>query len=197
VTLISFATIQKDLPVNNGKIGKKLPEGLNVPKADHFFSADPDGVMTKHLDKLIPGQDKHYWSYGNFNMMRLLFWILEQTGPAEIILSTYSISPKTLQGVINRQEKGIIKNIRFIVDNRVRSLSPKPFALLAANFEYRCTAIHAKVACVWNENWKLSVVSSQNATDNPKIERGTIHTSVDVFEFDKRILEDVFNSGTT
>jgi len=197
VTLISFAPIKKEAPVSNEKTGKKLPEGLNVPEAEHFFSADPSGVMTKHLGKLVPGEDKHYWSYGNFNMMRLLFWILEQTGPTEILMSTYSISPKTLQGVISRREKGIIKDIRFIVDNRVRSLSPKPFALLAANFEYRCTAIHAKVACIWNEQWKISVVSSQNATDNPKVERGTIHTSAEVFEFDKRILENVFISGTT
>ncbi|MDR0682542.1 MAG: hypothetical protein LBG15_11955 [Dysgonamonadaceae bacterium] len=130
-------------------------------------------------------------------MMRLIFWIMEQTGPAEIILSTYSISPKTLQGVINRREKGIIKDIRFIVDNRVRSLSPKPFDLLVANFDYRCISIHAKVACIWNEAWKISVVSSQNATDNPKMERGTIHTSPAVFEFDKQILDDAFKSGTT
>ena len=195
--LIQFAPIQKEIPIDRQERSKKQPDSLDVSGNSCFFSSDPNGVMTKHLGKLITGQDKHYWSYGNYNMMRLIFWILEQTGPAEIIISTYSISPKTLQGIINRREKGIIKDIRFIIDNRVRSLSPKPFALLATNFKYRCTSIHAKVACIWNESWKISVVSSQNATDNPKIERGTIYTSPEVFKFDKRILEDVFESGTT
>jgi hypothetical protein len=197
MTLISFAPIQKEPVVDRQGETRKQPQSLNVSQNSCFFSADRNGVMTKHLGCLIQGEDKHYWSYGNFNMMRLIFWILEQTGPAEIILCTYSISPKTLQGVINRREKGVIKDIRFIVDNRVRSLSPKPFDLLVANFDYRCTSIHAKVACIWNENWKLSVVSSQNATDNPKMERGTIHTVPAVFEFDKRILDDAFKSGTT
>jgi hypothetical protein len=197
MTLISFAAIQKDTLPDWQEEDKQHPVNLNVSKSDCFFSAETDGVMTKHLGKIIHGQDKHYWSYGNFNMMRLIFWILEQIGPAEIVMSTYSISPKILQGVINRREKGIIKDIRFIIDNRVRSLSPKPFALLVANFPYRCTSIHAKVACIWNANWQISVVSSQNATDNPKIERGTIYTSAEVFEFDKQILENVFESGTT
>jgi hypothetical protein len=197
MSLVAFVPIQKRLLPDRQDEGKKNPENLNVSGNPCFFSADPEGIMTKHLGKLVQGEDKHYWSFGNYNMMRLIFWILEQTGPAEIIMSTYSISPKTLQGIIRRREKGTIKDIRFIVDNRVRSISPKPFDLLTANFAYRCTAIHAKVACIWNNCWKISVVSSQNATDNPKIERGTIHTSPEVFNFDKKILEDVFESGTT
>jgi hypothetical protein len=196
MSLIAFAPIKKDNPAGRQDDGRKNPANLNVSVASCFFSADPEGVMTGHPGKLVRGEDKHYWSYGNFNMMRLIFWILEQTGPAEILLSTYSISPKTLQGVINRREKGLIKDIRFIVDNRVRSLSPKPFDLPVASFDYRCTSIHAKVACIWNGDWTLSVVSSQNATDNPKLERGTIHTSPEVFEFDRRILENAFKSGT-
>jgi hypothetical protein len=197
MTLVSFSTLKKDVPEDRQNDARKHPESLNTSQNVCSFSADPAGVMTRHLGNITPGEDKHYWSYGNFNMMRLIFWILDQTGPASIILSTYSISPKTLQGVISRREKGIIRDIRFIVDNRVRSLSPKPFDLLVANFDYRCTSIHAKVACIWNENWKISVVSSQNATDNPKMERGTIHTSAEVFEFDRLILDDAFKRGTT
>lgn len=175
---------------------RKQPEALNASGALLSFSAETS-LITKHLGELVPGQDKHYWSFSNFNMMKLIFWVLEQTGPADILISTYSISPKTLQGVMNRREKGLIRNIRFIVDNRVRSLSPKPFDLLVANFDYRCTSIHAKVACIWNENWNITIVSSQNCTDNPKMERGVIYTGSDVFNFDKKVLEDAFDRGTT
>jgi hypothetical protein len=40
-------------------------------------------------------------------------------------------------------------------------------------------------------------VTSQNATDNPKIERGTIFTDTSIFNFDLKTLEDVFSHGTT
>lgn len=175
---------------------KKEPESIDVSGCSATFYSRQE-LITKCLGEIVRGQDKHFWSFGNFNMMRLIFWILDQIGPSEIIMSTYSISPKTIQGVINRREKQVIKNIRFIVDNRVRSISPKPFDLLVANFDYRCISIHAKVACIWNDDWKITIVSSQNATDNPKMERGVIYTDHEVFKFDKQILEDAFNRGTT
>lgn len=188
--------IKIELNGNPKPDNSKQPEALNASGALLSFSAETS-LITKHLGELISGQDKHYWSFSNFNMMKLIFWVLEQTGPADILISTYSISPKTLQGVMNRREKGLIRNIRFIVDNRVRSLSPKPFDLLVASFDYRCTSIHAKVACIWNEKWNITIVSSQNCTDNPKMERGVIYTGSDVFNFDKKVLEDAFDRGTT
>lgn len=191
--LVKFQEIKRETTVVEQR---KEPEAMTTSGSIYTFSEET-GLITKHLAKLVKGVDTHFWSFGNFNMMRLVFWILEQTGPADVIMSTYSISPKTIQGVLNRRERGQIRNIRFIVDSRVRSLSPKPFDMLVANFDYRCISIHAKVACIYNENWKVTVVSSQNATDNPKMERGTIFTGNDVFEFDKKVLEDAFKRGTT
>jgi len=192
--LVGFNDIKRNEPAQPET--KKQPEAIETSGASLYFSAETS-LITKHLGAIIPGQDKHFYSFGNFNMMKLIFWVLEQTGPADIIMSTYSISPKTITGVLNRREKGTIRNIRFLVDNRVRSLSPKPFDMLVANFDYRCISIHAKVACVWNDNWNITIVSSQNATDNPKMERGTIYTGLDIFNFDKQVLEDAFIRGTT
>jgi hypothetical protein len=62
---------------------------------------------------------------------------------------------------------------------------------------YRCLALHAKVALLYNEDWKITVVGSQNATHNPKLERGIIHTGRDIFDFDFKMLNDEFDSGTT
>lgn len=194
MALITFGTMPKATPPKEDS--RQQPEVLNTSGSANYFTAD-ESLLTKRLGVMSKGECKHYWSFGNFNLMRLVFWILDQIGPSDIILSTYSISPKTIQGVINRREKGIIRDIRFIVDNRVRSLSPKPFSLLVSNFDYRCTSIHAKVACIWNDKWHVTVVTSQNATDNPKAERGTIFTDKQIFDFDKKVLEDVFQRGTT
>lgn len=192
--LVDFSEICSEDPQQ--KVQRKEPETISVSGSLADLYSDT-GLITKHMGLIVPGKDIHFWSFGNFNMMRLVFWVIEQTGPADIIMSTYSISPKTLQGVINRKEKGLIRNIRFLIDNRVRSLSPKPFDMLVRNFDYRCISIHAKVACIYNDKWKITIVSSQNATDNPKMERGTIFTGSDIFEFDKSVLEDGFKRGTT
>ncbi len=192
--LIQFSDIKKSIPAQEAS--RKQPDALETSGASAALY-NQTGLITKYLGEIVPGQDKHFWSHANFNMMRLVFWVLDQTGPANILMSTYSISPKTIQGVMNRKEKGLIKEIRFIVDNRVRSMSAKAFDLLVANFDYRCISIHAKVACIWNEQHHITIVTSQNATDNPKMERGVIYTGMDVFNFDKQVLEDAYHRGTT
>ena len=155
------------------------------------------GILDKSIGQLRQGETKHFYSFGNFNSMRLIFHILKTTGPANILMSSYGISPKTIEGIIRRKEQGTIQDFRLIIDNRVRTISPKPFDMIVRNFDYRCISIHAKVACIYNPDWKVTLISSQNATDNPKIERGIIYTDPNIFEFDFNTLNDVFQRGTT
>jgi hypothetical protein len=154
------------------------------------------GALTKSIGLIVPGRQKHYYSDGNFNLLRLIFHILKQTGPAHILMSTYSISQDSLEKVRNRINLGEILTIRFLIDNRVKVMSPLPFQMLKEGFSYRCISLHAKVALIYNYGWKISIVTSQNATDNPKLERGVIFTDDQVFNFDKQQLENAFNRGT-
>lgn len=145
------------------------------------------------------GRNKHFYSKGAFNLIQLVLYLLKQTGPAHVFISSYSISEESLATLLRYKERGDILSIRFLIDNRVRTISPKPFDYLVTAFPdcYRCCALHAKVALIWNDEYNLSVVGSQNATHNPKLERGIIHTEETVFQFDLKTLTDEFNNGTT
>ena len=151
------------------------------------------------LGTIQPGRDKHFYSRGAFNLVQLVLYLLAQTGPADVFISSYSIAEDSLATLKRQVEKGSIRSIRFLIDNRVRTISPKPFDYLAGAFpgQYSCCALQAKVALLWNEQWQLSVVGSQNATHNPKLERGIIHTDPDVFQFDLQQLTHEFDDGTT
>ena len=128
-----------------------------------------------------------------------MLYLLKQTCPAHIFISSYSISEESLSTLLRYRDKGNILSIHFLIDNRVRSISPKPFDFLVTSFSdcCRCCALHAKVALVYNDSFRLSVVGSQNATHNPKLERGIIHTNRDVFDFDLKMLSYEFDQGTT
>lgn len=170
---------------------------LVITEQANRFVDDQEQALTKAIGTLEQGKIIHYYSYGNFNLVRLMMYLLKQTGPAHAFMTSYSISQKSIEQLQNRLQGGALLSFRVIVDNRVRSLSPKPFQMLATSFNYRCTSIHAKVALLWNDEWTVTVVTSQNATDNPKTERGTIFTSREIFEFDLKTLENEFNRGTT
>jgi len=158
-----------------------------------------DEKLHKVIGKLEQGVTKHWWSRGTFNSVRLLFCLANQIGSCDIFISTYSISEKSVRQLWTAQQKGKIRNIRFLIDHRVRAQSPKPFQALYGFFPgmVRTTSIHAKVTTLQSDDWKVSIVSSMNATDNNKIERGLISTDPAVFDFDNQVLNEEFERGAT
>jgi hypothetical protein len=175
---------------------KQQPEVIVTEQVISQFADDKDKQLIKSIGQLQKGKTTHYYSYGNFNLVRLLIHLLKHTGPANVFVTSYSFSQTSIEQLLNHRQKGNILSFRVIIDNRVKTMSPIPFQMLSTAFDYRCSSIHAKVALVWNDNWNISVVTSQNATDNPKLERGTIFTDIETFNFDKNALENEFLRGT-
>ena len=177
----------------------KKPEPISVvtDEGEGVFVDDKSLSLSKAIGLLKPGKTTHFYSYGNFNLVRLILHLIKQTGPVNLFMTSYSISATSIEQLQRRIEQKLILSFRLIMDNRVRSLSPKPFQMLSTVFNCRCSSIHAKVALLWNDTWHISIVTSQNATDNPKLERGTIFTDPDIFKFDLNALENEFNRGTT
>lgn len=188
----------------------KSPSKSDVPDADHRSrvnvldrsESDIEAIAdvlerTSQLGAINQGIDKHFYSNGAFNLVQLMLYVLKQTGPAHVFLSTYSIAEDSISTLRRYVDDGTILSIHFLIDNRVRSISPKPFAHLIASFPdaYRCTSLHAKVALISNDDWYVSIVGSQNATHNPKLERGIIHTSEEIWRFDNNIMYDQFDKG--
>jgi hypothetical protein len=175
---------------------KPQPDVIVTEQGASEFADDKTKTLIKSIGQLQKGKTTHYYSYGNFNLVRLLIHLLKQTGPANVFMTSYSFSQTSIEQLLNHRQKGNILSFRVIVDNRVKTMSPIPFQMLSTAFDYRCSSIHAKVALIWNDNWNISVVTSQNATDNPKLERGTIFTDIETFNFDKNALENEFLRGT-
>jgi len=169
-----------------------LAKGQSLPS----FIADAEKALTRSIGQLENGREHHFYSWGNFNLVRLISYLIKQTGPAHVFMTSYSFSQKSIEQLQHKISKGEILSFKVILDNRVRVMSPKPFQMIASSFDYRCISVHAKVALIWNDQWKITIVTSQNATDNPKLERGTIFTDPEVFNFDLKVLENEFERGS-
>jgi hypothetical protein len=189
--------ISKVMVAGEADTGEKLqPVAFVSQQGENDFADDKSKSLIKSIGQLQKGKTTHYYSYGNFNLVRLIIHLLKQTGPAHVFMTSYSFSQTSIEQLLNHRQKGNILSFRVIIDNRVKTMSPVPFQMLSTAFDYRCSSVHAKVALLWNDNWNISVVTSQNATDNPKMERGTIFTDTETFNFDKNSLENEFIRGT-
>lgn len=168
----------------------------NESENSSVFVAEADTSLTKAIGQLQNGLTTHFYSWGNLNLVRLMMYILKQTGPAHAFMTSYSFSQKSIEQLNLKLSQKQLLSFRVIIDNRVKTMSPIPFQMLMNSFDYRCTSIHAKIALIWNEDWKITILTSQNATDNPKMERGTIFTDASVFDFDLKTLNNEFLRGT-
>ena len=162
-----------------------------------FKFIDADQVLTKSIQGLKPGENIQFYSWANFNLVRLIIHLIKFTGPVHLMMTSYSFSQKSIESLNSRKLSGLLLSARILTDNRVKSMSPKPFQMLKECFDTRCISVHSKVALLWNDNIKVTIVTSQNATDNPKLERGIIFTDPAIFDFDYKILNHEFNRGAT
>lgn len=174
---------------SGGEPEVKKPPVFRLQKPEYRNVSNAEGVLQDQVGVLKRGECVNFWSFGSYSLHELMFYVLRQTGPAHVNMCTWSISQDAIEQITRRYYGGEILSIRFLLDSRVKVCKAKPLQMIAANFQYVITRIHAKVVTLENENWKISIVSSQNATNNPKLERGVIMVSDEVFEFDKGVFE--------
>lgn len=199
-SIIPVLTVDNTSNNPQGKTGKQQAVSLISDLENEntsVFVAEADKSLTKAIGQLQNGLTTHFYSWGNFNLVRLMMYILKQTGPAHAFMTSYSFSQKSIEQLNLKLSQKQLLSFRVIIDNRVKTMSPIPFQMLMNSFDYRCTSIHAKIALIWNEDWKITILTSQNATDNPKMERGAIFTDKSVFDFDLKTLENEFLRGST
>lgn len=194
--LSSTAPVAKAEPEQKGMV--HTVDIDNEDSEEHEFLEHLD-TKASELGLITNGKTKHFYTRGAFDLVDLVVYVLKQTGAAHVFVSSYGIASDTIRTLKKCVEVGKILSIRFLLDNRVRSISPKPFDAMVRAFpgNYRLNSVHAKCALVWNDEWHISIIGSQNATHNPKLERDTIYTDPRIWEFDRDNLELAYSEGTT
>ena len=112
----------------------------------------------------------------------LLGWILEQTGQADIAVTTFSTSDAFLSGVINLRKRGLINHSTLLADIKASSKTLKLKRLMTEAFDdVRLTLNHSKMMLVSNAEWLVSVITSQNQTYGDRAECTFISLDRDVY----------------
>jgi len=121
------------------------------------------------------GQSIHYASLGDWSTHDLLFFLLEQTGPARVYFTTWAISEYAIRQLYQFIEQGLILELKGIFDYRNGIRKPAELQFLQKiTTDIKAAKCHAKVTVVENDRWGISVVGSANYTRNPRIEAGVL-----------------------
>ena len=183
-------------------LAKKKPDR---PKSGSFpFTGSNLSTIGKANEKLhqvfgkvIDGQSVHYASLGDWSTHDLLFFLLEQTGPARVYFTTWAISEYAIRQLYQFIEHGLILELKGIFDYRNGIRKPAELQFLQKiTTDIKAAKCHAKVTVIENDHWGISVVGSANYTRNPRIEAGVLCSDKTVAAFHRDwILNELSNTS--
>ena len=137
--------------------------------------------ISNFLKPLLQNSLQTYLGTG-LHTLGLLGWILEQAGPSDVIVSTFSTSEEFLSGFYNLQKKGYINHSVLLADHKASRKTMKLKALMANCFDdVYLGENHSKIVLVTNGHIQVSVVTSQNQTYGGRAECTMITTISEVY----------------
>lgn len=112
----------------------------------------------------------------------LLGWILEQTGKADVYVSTFSTSDAFLRGFFNLKKRCLIGKSVLLADLKASRKTARLYKEMQQCFDaVYLIQNHSKVVLVKNERWTVTVISSQNQTYGDRAETTLVTTSQEIF----------------
>lgn len=170
---------------------------MNHPAA---YLGSQDDYLSKYLKEIDwKERDKtyHFTSNGRFALHDILIHIAARTENPECIVSSFNLSEIAAKLFIRAFDKGIFKSLAFILNAQKKSNFADAVKLIDGKFPMVFTNIHAKVGLIWNDYRFVTVVTSGNLSSNGNVERGFISTSKEVFDFDKKWIDELFKHRDT
>lgn len=140
---------------------------------------------TSIADILSPLAEKGYQAYlsNALQVADILKWTLSQTGPADVQMTSFSISEEFLRRIFFIEKEGLVRSLDIVLDFKATNKTLKLWPFIAQTVE-NCylSDNHSKILLVSNEEWKVAVVMSQNLTRGNRYESGFITTDTSVFD---------------
>jgi hypothetical protein len=154
-------------------------------------SLQPLMCESRQLQDVIANvKDRHtvFWvSEGEWSMHQLLLSLLDLTGPADIMISSYAMGEMPARTLATLKSDAVIKKLSIILDDRVDVRTPGSLQLIRSIAdEFNLVKTHAKVTLINTAEWKISVIGSANYTDNKRYEAGIITSDQNAFEFNSK-----------
>lgn len=120
-------------------------------------------------------------------LVEVIEWVLEQTGPANMTVSTFSTSEESLRRFWRLKKSGRILSCMLFCDLRAMRKTISLYDFVKGVFdEIRLCENHSKVVLLHNRRHKVAIVTSQNQTRGNRAEAGII--TADSGTFDKLVI---------
>lgn len=154
-----------------------------------------EGSAREAIGTLRPGCEILVLTFGQFSLIDGIVTILKQTGPADVVLSTWTAGDTDLTTAANLLESAAITRLRMIVDRSFITRQPGYCAKMRQLFGDECIRTmrsHAKFAVIRNDQWAIAVRTSMNLNTNPRLEQMEISDDPGLADFFTTLADDLW-----
>lgn len=169
--------VKKPKSASNNRRLNTNSVGLEPTEVERLLIAAPVGKAELAIGKLKHGCNILGVTKGQFSMLDLLRACLDQTGPSDVMLSTWTFGVRDAEMAAWLVTAGVIRRFRFLVDHSFPQREPAYCRRLRELFGDECivlSKVHAKFCTIRNDAWNLCITGSMNLNRNPRWEHFTI-----------------------
>lgn len=154
------------------------------------------GAAADAIGKLEHDQDVYILTFGQFSLIDALCEILDQTGPADVVVSSWTAADAHLEKTASMIESASIRSFKMILDRSFESRQPEYCYHMRQLFGADCirhVRSHAKFLLIRNDDWNIVVRTSMNLNENPRLENIEITDNRLFADFFQLVVDDIFN----
>ena len=154
-------------------------------------------IAAAAIGTLTPGCELYGLTKGQFSLVDVVVALLAQTGPANVVVSSWTAAGSDISFANQLLTDGRICSLRFIMDYSFQTRQPAYCAALLERFgagAIRATKTHAKFVLITNEKWNISVRTSMNLNENRRMENFEISDDAGLMAYLMGFVEEVFSA---
>lgn len=149
--------------------------------------ADPSGTARQAIGVLAPGDRLTGITKGQFSLIDIIKAVLESTGPAHLVLSTWTSGIKDIENVGFLINRGDLLSLRMLAGDGLFYTQQKEYCdriIELFGEDALCfTSNHAKFAVIHNDTWNVVVRSSMNLNRNRRFEQFDLDEDAELVRF--------------
>lgn len=134
---------------------------------------------------------------GKFSLIDLIHAILQKTGPADVIVTTWSAGIKDANQIAWMRDTKLLKSFTIITDHSYVNRQKRYAVELESLFgkqNIRTSEVHAKFTLISNENYKICIRTSMNLNANKTCESFEIDENQEIYDFYKSFIIHTFDT---
>jgi len=133
---------------------------------------------------------------GQFSLISLIDSILEITGNADVVISTWSAGVYDVKVIEELIESGKIGDFKIILDRSFKTRQAGYAVTVEELFtkeNIRTTNTHSKFVLISNGEWNICIRSSMNLNENKRCENFDVDNDIDVFNLFNDFAQELFS----